>query len=42
LHMFWYDIPSIISILFIVLCTVMVEVSAVLYGIANVKAIKKS
>ena len=42
LHMFWYDIHSNISLLFIILCTVMIEVSAVLYGIANVKAIKQA
>jgi len=39
-HVVWYDIPTIISNIFIVICIVMMFVSLILYGIRNIRALK--
>lgn len=41
LHILWYDIPPLVSDLTIALCTAMVCVSLVLYGIRNVRALRQ-
>lgn len=41
IHLIWYQIPALASGLLIGCCTVMMLVSAVLYGIRNIKAIRK-
>lgn len=40
LHIVWYDIPPLVSNLTIALCTIMVLVSFILYGIRNLKALR--
>lgn len=42
LHVLWWDIPSVVSTVSIIICTAMMIVSGVLYAILNGKAIKKS
>ena len=41
-HVVWYGIPQIVSDIMIALCTVMLAISFVLYGIRNVNAAIKS
>lgn len=41
LHILWYDIPPLVSDLTIALCTLMVLVSLILYGIRNFRALRK-
>lgn len=36
IHLLWFDIPPVVSVILIVACTVLVLLSAVLYGIRNV------
>lgn len=36
-HLLWYNIPSVLSVILICLCTVMMLISAVGYGIRNFK-----
>ena len=40
LHMVWADIPSAVSAFAVIMCTVIMLVSAILYGMRNYKAIK--
>ena len=40
LHMVWADIPSAISEITVILCTIIMLVSAILYGMRNYRAIK--
>lgn len=40
LHVFWYNIPNTISVVFIALCTFMITLSFMLYGIQRIKALK--
>lgn len=42
LHVFWNEISCTVSAFSIAVCTVMIGISFVLYGISNVKALKKS
>lgn len=42
IHILWFDIPVVISNLLITLCVVMMVISAVLYGIRNIKIITNS
>lgn len=42
LHILWYDIPPLVSDVTIALCTVMVLISLLLYGIRNYKALRQS
>lgn len=41
LHVFWQDIPVMVSDLSILVCTVMIGVSFALYGARNLKALKQ-
>ena len=41
LHVFWYDIPSVLSNLSIIVCTGMIGLSFVLYGFRNITALKQ-
>lgn len=41
LHILWYDIPPMVSDLTIALCTLMVLVSLILYGIRNFRALRQ-
>lgn len=41
LHVFWYDIPSVLSNLSIIVCTGMISLSFVLYGFRNITALKQ-
>ncbi len=38
-HLLWYNIPAVVSVLLIILCTAMMLISAVGYGIRNFKAL---
>ncbi|BDF68291.1 CDP-alcohol phosphatidyltransferase [Oscillospiraceae bacterium] len=40
LHVFWYAIPEMVSMLSIAICAVMIAVSFVLYGIRNIQVLK--
>ena len=40
LHLIWFNIPSVLSNLLIILCTAMMLLSAVLYGVRNLSIIK--
>ncbi len=40
-HVFWTEIPPIASTVSIILCTVMIGISFVLYGIRNIKALRQ-
>lgn len=42
LHILWYDIPPMVSNVTIALCTVMVLISFLLYGIRNYRALRQS
>lgn len=42
IHLIWFNLPLPVSDVLIVLCTAMMLLSAVLYGIKNFKAIKES
>jgi len=37
IHLLWYDIPSVVSCILIGICTVLILLSAILYGIKNVE-----
>jgi len=39
LHLFWYDIPTVVSTLSIAACTLMILISFFLYGIRNINAL---
>ena len=41
IHIFWYDIPNIISVTSVVVCSIFIIVSFVLYGMDNIKQLKK-
>ena len=41
-HVFWYEISYFASTYSILICTLMIGVSFILYGIRNVKALKQS
>lgn len=40
-HLIWYRIPGVVSYILVGLCTVMMLISAVLYGLRNCTALKK-
>ncbi len=40
-HLIWFDIPIVLSNTLIVICSIMMLVSAVLYGIQNIKMLTK-
>ncbi len=40
-HLIWYQIPLTVSHVLVAICTAMMVLSAILYGIRNFKAIKK-
>ena len=42
LHILWYDIPPVVSNIFILVCTGVMVMSAILYGIQNIGRIVKS
>ena len=39
LHIFWGNIPTLCSALLIAICTIMIAISFVLYGIKNIKTL---
>ena len=41
-HMFWYDINPVFSTVFIIVCTVLIIISFVFYGIDNIRIIKQA
>lgn len=41
-HLLWFNIPSFVSNVLVIICTVMMLISAVLYGMRNGKALKQS
>ena len=41
-HMFWYNINSVFSTVFIIVCTVLIIISFVFYGIDNIRIIRES
>lgn len=41
-HLFWYDLPSYVSLGLIIACTIMVTISFVLYGIRYIGLIKNA
>lgn len=41
LHIFWHEITPVVSMVFIIACSMMIGVSFVLYGIRNRKLLKK-
>lgn len=42
IHILWYDIPNIVSDILVSICIIMMMISVIMYGIANVKKIKKN
>lgn len=41
-HLIWYSIPKSVSDILILICTAMILISGVLYGIRNIKALKNT
>jgi len=41
IHLLWFDIPPVVSDILIGICTGMTALSLILYGIQNIKAIRK-
>lgn len=42
LHIIWFNIPGVVSDIAIILCTVMMVISAVLYGIRNIAILRSN